>query len=78
MPHLIPLVVVCCGLALGGWIARRCCRGDSLAHLGWLVAGAVPGAALMVGEPYYILGLVVVLPLLLLRHHQRKDSRSTA
>ncbi len=55
------------GIALGVLMGNRFAKCDHIAQYCWAIVGAIPGAALLVDKPEYMLLLLVVLPLLGLR-----------
>ena len=73
--HTLPFFVTVAGLAVGSYVASRVARKDAFAMFGWSAAGAIPGVALLVGEPVYMLTLAVVLPLLAIRHRRTQHAQ---
>ena len=60
------VVGIACGSIIGQWLVK----GDLLSRFGWVAVGAMPGAATMAGEPWYMLTMLAVVPLLLLRRQK--------
>ncbi len=65
--HLIFLIIIV-GLGIATWIANKVSRGDFLSLFLWSVAGAMPGNALLVKEPLYMLSMLVIFGLIAWRH----------
>ncbi len=66
--NVFPILVV--GLALGLFLATRYAKNDFPARFGWAAAGAVPGAAVLVGEPKYVFVLLLLIPFLVWRNRR--------
>jgi hypothetical protein len=72
----VPLALITViGLALGWLIANRIAKNSILTAFGSMACGAIPGIALQCGEPWYMLTLVLVLPLMWLHYRHTSQRR---
>ena len=74
MTNLELFLVSALGTGIGTIIGQRVAKGDLVGRIGWAAVGAMPGAAFLVGQPWYMAAMLVAILLLLMRRHQLAGS----